>query len=152
MDRTVKNHLGYGSDELPLDQRFFAKVDVGNSPAGCWIWTAHVDDDGYGRLQVQRRSVRAYRIAYEMFVGPVPVGLQIDHLCREPGCVNPLHLEAVTREENLKRGRRAGGHGRETHCPQGHPYDDANTRRRPDGCRRCRTCERQRQRRRKAST
>jgi hypothetical protein len=139
----VKDARGYGSVAVPLEQRFFAKVDVGTSPAGCWIWTANRTKDGYGTIQSgpqTRRMLRAHRVAYEMLVGTIPDGAEVDHLCREPSCVNPLHLEVVSRLENLARGRRACGHGHETHCPHGHPYDEVNTYVAKDGSRRCRTC------------
>ena len=78
----------------------------------------------------------AHRVAYELQVGPIPVGLQLDHLCRVRSCVNPAHLEPVTSAENTRRGLRA----MKTHCPQGHPYAGENLLIRPTGQRRCRTC------------
>ena len=99
----------------------------------------------------------AHRFAYEMLVGPIPEGLDLDHLCRVRHCVNPNHLEPVTRSENLRRGirprlpqnDRIGDKNRaKTHCPKGHPYDEANTLmhywKRENSMRRlCRTCHRQ---------
>lgn len=83
--------------------RFVAKVDV--APSGCWLWSAAVDSTtGYAKFHAERRVVNAHRWAYEHYLGPVPEGLDLDHLCRVRHCVNPLHLEPVTRRENLLRG------------------------------------------------
>lgn len=99
---------------------------------------------GYVRVKVggSRLAVHAHRLAYEAVKGPIPAGLQIDHLCRVRNCVNPDHLEAVTQQENVRRGRVGENTRSKTHCPQGHPYDEANTYRNPAGSRNCRTCHR----------
>jgi hypothetical protein len=70
---------------------------------GCWIWQRHTDKLGYGYLRRDGRRQGAYRWLYEQLVGPVPDGLVLDHLCERPSCVNPAHLEPVTRKENLRR-------------------------------------------------
>jgi hypothetical protein len=70
---------------------------------GCWRWTATLDRVGYGNIQVRRRTMRAHRASYEAHVGPIPKGLELDHLCRNKACVNPSHLEPVTHSENLRR-------------------------------------------------
>jgi hypothetical protein len=121
-----------------LADRLWSKVDVGNSPAGCWIW-AGSSWRGYGRID----RVPAHRAMYELCIGPIPDGLQLDHLCREPGCVNPLHLEPVTSGENTLRGVGACAmNARKTHCPRGHPYIPENLRDRGDGSRECLVCHR----------
>lgn len=74
---------------------------------GCWLWTGVLSYDGYGRFRADNRSTGAHRFAYEYYVGPIPDGLQIDHLCRVHNCVNPAHLEPVTPAENQRRGREA---------------------------------------------
>lgn len=71
----------------------------------CWLWR-HAGGVGYGTARVGGRTVNAHRLAYEAFVGPVPEGLELDHLCRVRRCVNPNHLEPVTRSENMRRGSR----------------------------------------------
>lgn len=71
---------------------------------GCWLWSGHKDQKGYGRFYWKGLNEYAHRWAYEYFVGAVPVGLELDHLCRNRGCVNPAHLEAVTHRVNVARG------------------------------------------------
>lgn len=132
----------------PIEVRFMAKVEKMKS--GCWEWTAYRDDDGYGKFKVRAGFQQAaHRTSYELFVGPIPDGLQLDHLCRNPGCVNPEHLEPVTCEENIHRGDAGQHNAAKTHCPQGHPYDEKNTRygvqRRGRAIRQCRACDRERQ-------
>lgn len=83
---------------------FWSRVDKTD---GCWLWTSTVVWNGYGQFRINNRRVYAHRFAYEQVVGPVPDGL--DHLCRNRRCVNPAHLEPVTRQENLRRGAGSGG-------------------------------------------
>ncbi len=122
--------------------RFLEKIDFGS---GCWEWTASRLPYGYGSFGLcPKRLVLAHRFAYELMRDPIPEGLQIDHLCRNPGCVNPWHMEPVTARVNTLRGNTlAARHARATHCPQGHPYDEANTRRDSLGRRSCRACQRE---------
>lgn len=88
-----------------------------------WMWTAAKDSNGYGWLFINRRNVRAHRVAYECFVGPIPPGYQIDHLCRVTSCVRPDHLEAVTPSVNVRRGNSIGARAlRRDVCLHGHPY------------------------------
>lgn len=75
------------------------------SDSGCWEWQRVRDRDGYGITHFGGKRVRAHRLSYEAHIGPIPAGLTIDHLCRNTCCVNPLHLEAVTNEENVRRAR-----------------------------------------------
>lgn len=122
--------------------RFWSKVDKQD----CWVWTGTVKPNGYGKFSVGQKTLNAHRWSYETFVGKVPEGLDLDHLCRNRACVNPAHLEPVTRSVNITRGRSACAE--KTHCPRNHPYDAANTRVYVrDGVfvgRICRACERSR--------
>jgi hypothetical protein len=113
---------------------FWAKVDR-LTPGECWEWTAYRNAGGYGMYCIGRAKYRAHRLAYFLVHGEPAAGLDLDHLCRNRACVNPSHLEPVSRQENLRRGI---GHGSETHCPSGHSYADAYIER--VGSRRCRPC------------
>jgi len=130
----------------PLAERLWEKIDLRGSDE-CWLWLA-AKSDGYGKISTAapRRTLRAHRVAYELLVGPVPDGLQLDHLCRNRACCNPAHMEPVTRRENLVRGEGfAAKCAAATHCPHGHPYDEENTYRCRKG-RHCRACKRRRDR------
>lgn len=113
------------------------KVDRGSS-TDCWLWTASTDGDGYGRFKIGGhvgRMVGAHRVAYELLVGPIPEGLDIDHTCHNADescaggrscvhrrCVNPEHLEPVTRSENVLAGRGLSAQrARQSECAKGHP-------------------------------
>src|ERR1700744_2049046 len=107
---------------------------------GCWEWQPQSRDrHGYGRTWINGKVVLAHRAVYELALGPIPDGLTLDHLCSNPPCVNPWHLDPVSMLENILRGR---NHGHETHCPLGHPYSGPNLlvlHRRGGRERRCRT-------------
>lgn len=120
-------------------------------PTGCIEYTGSRNEFGYGLIQIDGKCRSAHRKSYELARGPIPEGLHIDHLCRNPPCVNPAHLEPVTCKENIMRSPVAPAaiNAAKTHCPQGHPYDEANTYMISDGRRQCRTCQRLRARARK---
>lgn len=129
--------------------RFDRKID---KSGGCWTWTASLKPDGYGWFRLDGKVRLAHRVAYEAFIGPIPSGLELDHLCRNRRCVRPDHLEAVTHRENLLRGETiTAAQVSRTHCPRGHGYDPENTYIGKNGSRSCRTCHRdyQRERQRK---
>jgi len=156
-----RNVLGqFGPGEIkPALERFFEKVNTDGpiyKGTPCWEWTASLQNKGYGQFHMgsikdgSQKTVLAHRFAYLNLVGPIPKGLEPDHLCRNRKCVNPEHLELVTRSINLKRGllpaparMRA-----KTHCPQGHPYSPENTYILPNGWRRCKICSREKARKR----
>ena len=127
----------------PASQRFWEKVCVGES---CWLWMGAKDlAQGYGYFGDGTKVVRAHRWAYEQLIGPIPVGLEIDHLCRVTACVNPEHLEAVTRSTNIQRGRTSALRN-QTQCCRGHEFSPENTRHYMSGGywkRGCRTCFRE---------
>lgn len=121
-------------------ERLMKRVKV--APSGCWEWQGFLTFGGYGQMVLDGVRMNAHRAAWIILRGPVAPGLDVDHLCRNRRCVNPDHLEPVTRSENLRRGDVGGWQSRITHCPAGHPYDAANTYHRPDGGRECRACRR----------
>lgn len=122
-------------------QRFMDKVQIGGDTE-CWMWTASTKDGKYpyGMFGFRGRTRRAHQLSYEMFVGDRIPGMHLDHLCREPRCVNPDHLEQVTHGENLRRGNHRNG--RKTHCKRGHEFTPENTYVGPKGNRFCRECHR----------
>ena len=126
-------------------QRTSDRLVRGAAPDDCWLWPGGTNGRGYGIIGVKRgpgegsRMLYVHRVMYEKYVGPIPDGLEIDHLCRVRNCANPTHLEAVTRAENVRRQRAVI-----THCPEGHEYNDENTAITVAGKRRCRTCDRNR--------
>ena len=94
---------------------------------GCWLWIANTNHRGYGRFWLRGKMHSAHRVTYKHFVGPIPGGLQLDHLCRVRSCVNPEHLEAVTPKENTLRGvGPTAVNARKTQCPKGHRYSTYN--------------------------
>lgn len=125
----------------PVEVRFMAKVAKRSD--GCWQWTSFVRPDGYPMFRFGQRAIRAHRFAYELLVGPIPEGMQLDHLCRNRACVNPTHREPVTHRENIMRGLApTAQNARKTHCKRGHPLEGDNVYRSPRGHRTCRTCKR----------
>ena len=115
---------------------FWGRVAVGPSDE-CWPWLGALTNWGYGRPTFAGRAVYAHRLAYELVVGSVPEGLVLDHLCRNPCCCNPAHLEPVTERENILRGQGAPAlNAAKTHCGRGHPLPTTG---RPRRCPVCRT-------------
>lgn len=131
--------------------RFLSKIQTGATLFDCWEWKGNRTTDGYGRFGHDDRYSKAHRLAYEYFVGVIPDGLQIDHLCRNKGCVNPAHLDVVTGQENIIRMKLF----LHPSCRKGHPYTPENTGSAWKGpektqkWRRCKTCQRDYARRRR---
>lgn len=136
-----------------IPPRFWRKVYA--IPNGCWLWTGCADQLGYGFIYDEKlkRQIRAHRFSYELFIGPIQKGLTLDHLCRVPRCVNPLHLEAVPHRINVLRGIGPTAKlAQKTHCLRGHPLDLLNTIRHKGGRRGCRECQRLRNAQRPTTT
>lgn len=116
-------------------------------PNGCLVWPG-AKARGYGQVSIAGKVLYVHRVLYEAAHGPVPAGLQLDHVasrgCTSRACAELAHLEPVTPQVNTRRTplERRGWRRRITHCPEGHPYDSKNTYVTPRGHRRCRTCKR----------
>lgn len=128
---------------MTLAQRFAGKIDR-NGPGGCWLWTGHVDRGGYGRIRLGGRTEPvgyAHRVAYELYVGLIPEGYELDHLCRVRRCANPDHLEPVTRAVNIARGESPPARTiRDDRCKRGHEFTANAYVYLKTGARRCREC------------
>lgn len=123
-----------------LPEKLAARIAVDD--AGCWLWQGAKTQKNYGMAYTNLCKERsAHRIAYALLIGSIPEGYEIDHLCRVPSCCNPLHLEAVTPQENRRRSPLAPE--RRTHCPEGHPYEGHNLYINAVGARVCKTCQRE---------
>ena len=145
----MSEKTGINWAEPGLLMRFWSKVPVAG-PDDCWPWLGAVQANGYGIFFIGqgRGTTTAHRVSYAIGHGE-PVGLQVDHLCRNRDCVNSTHLEAVTNRENALR----GNHGRlVTVCRHGHPYTPENTGLNARGRRFCRMCSRARDRRRRPAS
>lgn len=122
-----------------LEDRFWRKVEKTDS---CWLWRGALVG-GYGQFRVGAKAIPSHRWSFEQECGPVPDGLELDHLCRVRACVRPSHLEPVTHKENTLRGTSFSAiEARQTHCKNGHAFDASNTLPRSGGGRRCLACKR----------
>ena len=122
-----------------IQERFLKKVKKIKS---CWVWQGCIVKN-YGQMWDGEKVDGAHRISYRLFKGEISKGLQIDHLCQNPKCVNPKHLEMVTPKENIKRGK----NGNKTHCHAGHKFTVENVIKRKNGTRTCRQCKNLRKKR-----
>jgi hypothetical protein len=133
--RYINGHYQRSTRLSPVDYAIDADT-------GCWVWQRSVTRGGYGRLRESGRMQYAHRLYYDRLRGPVPASLQLDHLCRNPRCVNPDHLEPVTCQENVLRGNTIAAHRKaQSHCIRGHAFTQANTIARGSN-RACRECQR----------
>jgi len=137
------------------EERFMEHVSP-EPMSGCWIWTAALRRGGYGRFWEGNKAQSAHRVAYKMYRGPIPGGLQLDHLCRVRCCVNPAHMEIVNNRTNILRGISfSARNASKTHCKWGHEFTQVNTyprsRHGGRGCKQCRcACDRARRKRKQA--
>ncbi len=132
-------------DEFSREARFWLNIEHDDS-LDCWVWAGVRDSGGYGHTRINGRQYRAHRVAYELFVGVIPEGMHVDHLCRNRACINPDHMELVTPRENVLRGVGISAeNARKTACIHGHLFDAANTYVSKTGRRQCRECHRIRQ-------
>lgn len=123
----------------PLEERIFEKVDADGC---CWLWTGAKNIGGYGAVSLGRRDGAAivHRLVWKLLVGPIPEGMELDHLCRVRECCNPDHLQPVTRAVNVARGAQRAGIHRRAACINGHPFTPDNTITTLRGTHTCRTC------------
>lgn len=130
---------GLSWKSVPARERLFSRLTI--DPSGCLLWTGAQASVGYGQIMINRRNEYVHRVMYRLFVGPIPDGMVLDHLCRVPLCANPAHLEAVSQRTNVLRGGApAALNAAKTHCFRGHPFTPENTV--TDGRRRrCRACD-----------
>lgn len=137
-------HESWMRKRRTVEERFNEKWVEAEEPhpvlgTKCWLWTAGTTSAGYGGFYADGKHLSSHRVSYEMHVGPIQEGFDMDHLCRVHRCINPEHLEPVTHAENVRRGQ-AGKQGRgKTYCMRGHPLSGENLNR-YRGRRRCRAC------------
>lgn len=133
----------YAERFAPPIERFLSNIAITDE---CWEWTASTTNRGYAQFKADSKNRLAHRFSYELFIGPIPDGMTIDHLCRNRRCVNPDHLEAVTARENVLRGvGLSAENARKTHCVHGHEFTPENTywaKARYGVGRQCRECHR----------
>jgi hypothetical protein len=125
-----------------IQQRLYERsvVDVAT---GCWNWIGALSAGKYGSIYYEGRMQKAHRVMWRVRRGEILVGMDLDHLCRNTRCVNPAHLEPVTRSENLRRSPIMDRHSHRTHCIRGHEFTAENTRYKPgNGHRVCKECMR----------
>lgn len=155
----VAGHI-WASPPLSDQDRFLAKVE--KTTSGCWVWRAGLTGAGYGAFTLPghggKKQVGAHVWSYQNFVGEIPAGLELDHTCHDPAtcsggsacphrrCVNPEHLEPVTKRDNLLRGGGvAAKNYRKTHCHAGHPLSGDNLYNYKNHRRVCRACQKERE-------
>jgi len=123
--------------------RLHSILDRCNANGVCIEWEGYCKPDGYGRAKVNGKMVYVHRYVFQELTGiMLSAEDKLDHLCRNPPCCDPNHLEVVTQIENTLRGNSPTAvNARKTHCPSGHPFDEKNTYHRKSGGRTCRACD-----------
>jgi hypothetical protein len=149
--KPAENTMAYRATK-PAAIRFWKHVTF-EPNSGCWLWAGTMDGKGYGTIKKDfpaQGKVPAHRLSFEMSKGAIASGLDIDHLCFNRACVNPDHLEMVTRKENIRRGVNGPNRNpnyerlsQRTHCKRGHPFSPENTHNDPRKPKRtCKICRR----------
>jgi hypothetical protein len=134
---------------LTIEQRLIRLSEM-DTETGCRVWTGAVVASGYGKISLPAGRVGAHRVAYETWVGQLPQGMTVDHLCRNRRCINPAHMEAVHGRANTLRGEgMTAKRARQTHCKRGHELTGGNVYLWRTS-RICRTCRRERDERKRA--
>ena len=125
-----------------VKSRFISKIDFHSSPIGCWIWKGSHGGHIYGRFWFMEKNVLAHRFSYEFIAGyEIPQDYAVDHLCKNTSCVNPNHLEAVSKYENsIRTNSEYGKNAAKTHCKRGHPLFGENLYEAKNGTRKCKIC------------
>lgn len=134
--------MSHPNAKLSLEERWNLKV---KRTEECWVWVGSKDAGGYGMIRVNGHIKMAHRVGYELFVGPIDVGLTLDHQCNNTSCVNPSHMCPMTQRQNVLRSSGiAASNAKKTHCKNGHEFSEENTKngRRGNGdtFRVCRIC------------
>lgn len=128
-----------------LEERLASKIRLAPT-SDCWLWCGTISARGYGYICIAGKSRLAHRVSYELFYGLIPVGLEIDHICRVRNCINPKHLRTVTHNQNMMADGSLNIFKRlkeQTHCIHGHLFSVENTRIKKNGGRICKECNRQ---------
>lgn len=145
--RSSRRRRGVRPKARPLRERLYERTAI--LPDGCVLWTGYLNENGYGQVGRGPHGgglILAHVASWQLTYGPVPDGLELDHLCCVRACIAPAHLEPVTHAENMRRAREHQLAARDGLCPNGHVYDSV----RPNGNRRCLTCARDENRRSRA--
>ena len=140
----VTHKIEFKENIEDLIKRILPKIKV--SKVGCWEWLGRTVKDGYGNINVNKKRISIHRILYKYYHGKLDSELEIDHICRNRVCCNPLHLEQVTHKENVLRGFSLNAiNARKTLCIRGHSLSGDNIRIEKYGSRRCKKCKNENQ-------